>query len=173
GGRFHHRALRPHGRAAGKGSDHGPRRGRSPPGTGGTMTDSTFTPSARVRRLRQSPSTAAAARVRELKSEGRTIHDLTVGERDFDTPDHIKAAAIRAIDGGATKYHPVNGTPQLREAIRGHLLTTTGHRYGDSEITVGGGGKQVIFLAFMASLDPGDEVIIPAPYWVSYPDMVR
>src|SRR5699024_11813681 len=62
---------------------------------------------------------------------------------------------------------------QLREAIRGHLLTTTGHRYGDSEITVGGGGKQVIFLAFMASLDPGDEVIIPAPYWVSYPDMVR
>ena len=137
------------------------------------MTDSTFTPSARVRRIRQSPSTAAAARVRELKSEGRTIHDLTVGEPDFDTPDHIKAAAIRAIEAGETKYTSVNGTPQLREAIRGHLLTTTGHRYGDSEITVGGGGKQVIFLAFMASLDPGDEVIIPAPYWVSYPDMVR
>src|SRR5699024_10942706 len=142
-------------------------------GLGGTMTDSTFTPSARVRRIRQSPSTAAAARVRELKSEGRTIHDLTVGEPDFDTPDHIKAAAIRAIEAGETKYTSVNGTPQLREAIRGHLLTNTGHGYGDSEIPVGGGGKQVIFLAFMASLDPGDEVIIPAPYWVSYPDMVR
>ena len=86
------------------------------------MTDSTFTPSARVRRIRQSPSTAAAARVRELKSEGRTIHDLTVGEPDFDTPDHIKAAAIRAIEAGETKYTSVNGTPQLREAIREETL---------------------------------------------------
>jgi len=137
------------------------------------MTASTFTPSARVQRIRQSPSTAAAARVRELKAEGRCIHDLTVGEPDFDTPDHIKAAAFRAIEAGETKYTAVNGTPQLREAIRRRLGRTTGRTFSDAEITVGGGGKQVIFLAFMASLDPGDEVIIPAPYWVSYPDMVR
>jgi len=137
------------------------------------MTASTFTPSARVQRIRQSPSTAAAARVRELKAEGRSIHDLTVGEPDFDTPDHIKAAAFRAIEAGETKYTAVNGTPQLREAIRRRLGRTTGRTFSDAEITVGGGGKQVIFLAFMASLDPGDEVIIPAPYWVSYPDMVR
>lgn len=137
------------------------------------MTALTFTPSARVQRIRQSPSTAAAARVRELKAEGRSIHDLTVGEPDFDTPDHIKAAAFRAIEAGETKYTAVNGTAQLREAIRGHLERTTGRSYSDAEITVGGGGKQVIFLAFMASLNPGDEVIIPAPYWVSYPDMVR
>jgi aspartate aminotransferase len=132
-----------------------------------------FTPSARVRRIRPSPSTAAAARVRELKAEGRRIHDLTVGEPDFDTPDHVKAAAVRAIEAGETKYTAVNGTVPLRQAIRARLERTTGHRYEDREITVGGGGKQVIFLAFMASLDPGDEVIVPAPYWVSYPDMVR
>src|SRR5699024_2568803 len=132
-----------------------------------------FTPSARGQRIRQSPSTAAAARVRELKAEGRSIHDLTVGEPDFDTPDHIKAAAFRAIEAGETKYTAVNGTPQLREAIRRRLGRTTGRTFSDAEITVGGGGKQVICLAFMASLDPGDEVIIPAPYWVSYPDMVR
>ena len=132
-----------------------------------------FVPSARVQRMKPSPSTAAAARVRELKAEGRTIFDLTVGEPDFDTPDHIKAAAFRAIENGQTKYTSVNGTPELREAIRGHLERSTGIHYSDAEITVGGGGKQVIFLAFMASLNPGDEVIIPAPYWVSYPDMVR
>ncbi|WOF24691.1 aspartate transaminase [Microbacterium betulae] len=130
-------------------------------------------PAARVRRIRESPSSAAAARVRELKAAGRDVLDLTVGEPDFDTPRHVKDAAIRAIEAGETKYTPVNGTPRLREAIRTRLLRTTGIRYDDAQITVGGGGKQVVYLAFTASLDEGDEVIVPAPYWVSYPDMVR
>ena len=132
-----------------------------------------FTPAARVRRIKESPSSAAAARVRELKAAGQDILDLTVGEPDFDTPRHVKDAAIRAIEAGETKYTPVNGTPRLREAIRTRLQRTTGIRYDDAQITVGGGGKQVIYLAFTASLDAGDEVIVPAPYWVSYPDMVR
>lgn len=132
-----------------------------------------FTPSQRVQRIKVSPSTAAAARVQELKAEGREIFDLTVGQPDFDTPENIKAAAAAAMESGQTKYTSVNGTPQLREAIRSRMTRVTGQVYSDAEITVGGGGKQVIFLAFMASLDPGDEVIIPSPYWVSYPDMVR
>ena len=140
------------------------------------MTDviaSSFRAAERLGRIKPSPSTAAAARVRELKSQGRRILDLTVGEPDFDTPEHIKQAAIAAIDAGETKYTPVNGTPRLRQAIRGSLLRTHGIEYSDAEITVGGGGKQVIFLALMATVDAGDEVLIPAPYWVSYPDMVR
>ncbi|MFF2512035.1 aspartate transaminase [Streptomyces sp. NPDC058086] len=127
----------------------------------------------RVRRIKPSPSTAAAQRVRELKSQGLTILDLTVGEPDFDTPDHVKAAAIRAIEAGETKYTPVNGTPALRAAITGKLRERHGLEFTDERITVGGGAKQVIFLALMATLDEGDEVIVPAPYWVSYPDMVR
>lgn len=140
------------------------------------MTDvltSSFHAAARLGRIKPSPSTAAAARVRELKSQGRRILDLTVGEPDFDTPGHIKQAAIAAIEAGETKYTPVNGTPRLRRAIRGSLRRTHGIEYPDAEITVGGGGKQVIFLALMATVDAGDEVLIPAPYWVSYPDMVR
>ncbi|WP_043678109.1 aspartate transaminase [Streptomyces xylophagus] len=126
----------------------------------------------RLRRIKPSPSTAAAQRVRELKSQGLTILDLTVGEPDFDTPDHVKAAAIRAIEAGETKYTPVNGTSALRAAISGKLRERHGLEVPDSRITVGGGAKQVIFLALMATLDEGDEVIVPAPYWVSYPDMV-
>lgn len=140
------------------------------------MTDviaSSFRAAERLGRITPSPSTAAAARVRELKSQGRRILDLTVGEPDFDTPEHIKRAAITAIEAGETKYTPVNGTPRLRQAIRSSLLRTHGIEYSDAEITVGGGGKQVIFLALMATVDAGDEVLIPAPYWVSYPDMVR
>lgn len=143
------------------------------------MTASTETPASsfraaeRLGRIKPSPSTAAAARVRELKGQGRSILDLTVGEPDFDTPAHIKQAAIAAIEAGETKYTPVNGTPRLRQAIRGALRRTHGIEYSDAEITVGGGGKQVIFLALMATVDAGDEVLIPAPYWVSYPDMVR
>ncbi|MGW3108873.1 aspartate transaminase [Streptomyces sp. NPDC001100] len=127
----------------------------------------------RLRRIKPSPSTAAAQRVRELKSQGLTILDLTVGEPDFDTPDHVKAAAIRAIEAGETKYTPVNGTSTLRAAIAGKLRERHGLEVTDGRITVGGGAKQVIFLALMATLDEGDEVIVPAPYWVSYPDMVR
>lgn len=131
-----------------------------------------FVPASRVTRIKSSPSVAAAARVRELKAEGRTILDLTVGEPDFDTPQHIKDAAIAAIGRGETKYTSVTGTPELQKAILDSLERKTGQQYTPGGITIGGGGKQVIFTAFMATLDKGDEVVIPAPYWVSYPDMV-
>jgi len=131
-----------------------------------------FVPAARVQAIRESPSTQAAQRVRDLRAAGRTIVDLTVGEPDFDTPDHVKAAAGAAMDAGLTKYTPVNGIPALRDAIAAKALRRTGQTYGGNEIAVGGGAKQIIFLALMAGIDPGDEVIVPAPYWVSYPDMV-
>ncbi|MBD1540237.1 aspartate transaminase [Arthrobacter sp. S1_S22] len=131
-----------------------------------------FVPASRVSRIKSSASVAAAARVRELKAEGRRILDLTVGEPDFDTPEHIKAAAVEAITRGETKYTSVTGTPALQQAILKTLELRTGLRYTPAEITIGGGAKQVIFTAFMASLNAGDEVIVPAPYWVSYPDMV-
>ncbi|WP_433621760.1 aspartate transaminase [Nocardia sp. CA-120079] len=127
---------------------------------------------ARVQRMRESPSSAAAQRVRELRASGRVILDLTVGEPDFDTPDHVKAAAITAMDSGLTKYTAVNGIPELRQAIAARILDRTGITIGDSEITVGGGAKQVIFMALMATVEEGDQVIVPSPYWVSYPDMV-
>lgn len=133
---------------------------------------SEFEPATRVSRIKSSASVAAAARVRELKAEGRRILDLTVGEPDFDTPDHIKAAAVEAISRGETKYTSVTGTPALQQAILQTLELRTGLHYTPAEITIGGGAKQVIFTAFMASLDAGDEVVVPAPYWVSYPDMV-
>ncbi|KHL04230.1 aspartate transaminase [Sinomonas humi] len=133
---------------------------------------SEYQPASRVTRIRESASVLAAARVRELKAEGRSIIDLTVGEPDFDTPDHVKQAAIAAIEAGETKYTAVTGTPQLRSAILNHVERRTGILYSAAEITIAGGAKQVIFTAFMASLNEGDEVIVPAPYWVSYPDMV-
>lgn len=126
----------------------------------------------RVTRIKPSPSTAAASRAKELKAAGRDIIDMTVGEPDFDTPDSIKSAALAAMQAGQTKYTPVNGTVELRQAIAARMKRHTGQYYALDQITVGGGGKQIIFLAFMASIDDGDEVIIPAPYWVSYPDMV-
>ncbi|MBB3610824.1 aspartate transaminase [Rhizobium sp. BK602] len=133
---------------------------------------STFVPASRVSRIKVSPSTAAAARARELKAAGRDIVDLTVGEPDFDTPANIKKAAHEAIDRGETKYTPVNGTPALRKAIIGDFQRRLGLSYSDQEICVGGGAKQILFLALMASVENNAEVIIPAPYWVSYPDMV-
>ncbi|MEU2623549.1 aspartate transaminase [Streptomyces sp. NPDC007157] len=126
----------------------------------------------RVDRIKPSPSTAAAQRVRELKAQGHRILDLTVGEPDFDTPDHVKAAAVDAIGRGETKYTPVNGTPQLRAAIADKLTHRHRLAYAPDRITVGGGAKQIIFLTLMATLNTGDEVVVPAPYWVSYPDMV-
>jgi aspartate aminotransferase len=126
----------------------------------------------RVERIRTSASLAAAARARELSAAGRDILDLTVGEPDFDTPRHIKDAAIAAIEAGQTKYTAVNGTPELRRAIIEHVRRRTGIGYGDAEVSVSGGAKQVIYLALAATVDRGAEVIIPAPYWVSYPDMV-
>ncbi len=131
-----------------------------------------FVPASRVSRIKSSPSVAAAGRVRELKAEGRRILDLTVGEPDFDTPVNIKEAAIAAVRNGETKYTAVAGTPALQAAIIHSMESRTGVRYTPDRITIGGGAKQVIFTAFMASLGEGDEVVIPAPYWVSYPDMV-
>lgn len=133
---------------------------------------SEFLPASRVTRIKASASVAAAARVRELKAEGVRIVDLTVGEPDFDTPDHIKAAAIEAIKAGETKYTSVTGTPELQSAILNKIERDTGHVYGAAQLTIGGGAKQVLYVALMASLNEGDEVIVPAPYWVSYPDMV-
>lgn len=127
---------------------------------------------ARVDRIRVSPSLAAAARARTLVAEGHDILDLTVGEPDFDTPRHIRDAAVAAIERGETRYTSVNGTPALRAAIIAKLKQRTGIGYSDEHITVGGGAKQILYLAFSATLDKGDEVIVPAPYWVSYPDMV-
>ncbi|WP_439632136.1 aspartate transaminase [Shinella sp.] len=133
---------------------------------------STFTPASRVSRIKVSPSSAAAARARDLKAAGRDIIDMTVGEPDFDTPDNVKAAAHAAIDRGETKYTAVNGTPALRKAIIGDFQRRLGLDYAENEICVGGGAKQILFLALMASVENGAEVIVPAPYWVSYPDMV-
>ncbi len=133
---------------------------------------STFVPASRVSKIKVSPSTAASARARELKAAGRSIMDLTVGEPDFDTPESVKAAAHAAIDRGETKYTAVNGTPALRKAIIGDFERRLGVTYADNEICVGGGAKQILFLALMASVEDDVEVIIPAPYWVSYPDMV-
>lgn len=133
---------------------------------------SEFRVAARVARIKPSPSTAAADRARELREAGRDIVNLTVGEPDFDTPDHIKAAACEAIMRGETKYTAVPGTTALREAIRARLRHRSGIDYPVSAITVSNGGKQVIFNALMATVGHGDEVVIPAPYWVSYPDMV-
>lgn len=128
--------------------------------------------SQRTQRIKVSPSSAASQKVRELKARGAEIVDLTIGEPDFDTPAHVKAAAIDAIDRGETKYTSVNGLPALREAIANKIHRRTGINFPADRVTVGGGAKQIIFLALMASLDAGDEVVIPAPYWVSYPDMV-
>jgi len=133
---------------------------------------SDYLPASRVTRIKSSASVAAAARVRELKAEGIPIIDLTVGEPDFDTPDHIKAAAIEAIKAGETKYTSVTGTPELQAAILHKIENHTGHHYERNQLTIGGGAKQVLYVALMASLNAGDEVIVPAPYWVSYPDMV-
>ena len=131
-----------------------------------------FVPAARVSRIKISPTTAASARVRELKAAGRDIVDMAIGEPDFDTPDHVKTAAHEAIDRGETKYTAVNGTVALRKAIIADYKRRLGLEYADNEICVGGGAKQILFLALMASVEEGAEVIIPAPYWVSYPDMV-
>jgi aspartate aminotransferase len=128
--------------------------------------------SQRTQRIKVSPSSAASQKVRELKARGAEIVDLTIGEPDFDTPAHVKAAAIEAIGRGETKYTSVNGVPALREAIAAKIKRRTGYDVPTDRVTIGGGAKQIIFLALMASLDAGDEVIIPAPYWVSYPDMV-
>lgn len=128
---------------------------------------------ARLARIKPSPTVALTGLVIELKAQGRDVIGLGAGEPDFDTPEHIKEAACQAIARGETKYTPVAGTPALREAISAKFRRENGLAYTPEEIIVGTGAKQVIFNALMATLDRGDEVIVPAPYWVSYPDMVR
>jgi aspartate aminotransferase len=125
----------------------------------------------RIGRIKPSPTVAAGQKARELRAQGRDIISLDAGEPDFDTPDSIKEAAIAAIRAGQTKYTAVDGTPALKEAIAAKFKRENGLDYATSQITVGVGGKHVLFNALMATLDPGDEVIVPAPYWVSYPDM--
>ena len=126
----------------------------------------------RMSRIKPSPTNALTGKVAEMKAAGIEVISLGAGEPDFDTPGHIKDAAKAAIDRGETKYTPVPGTIALRKAIAAKLERDNGLRYSIDQITVAAGGKQVLFNAFMATLDPGDEVVIPAPYWVSYPDMV-
>jgi len=125
----------------------------------------------RLSRVKPSPTIAVTNKARELKAAGHDVIGLGAGEPDFDTPQHIKDAAKAAIDRGETKYTAVGGTPELKDAICAKFKRDNNLDYKPNQIVVGTGGKQVLYNAFMATLDPGDEVIIPAPYWVSYPDM--
>lgn len=125
----------------------------------------------RLSRIKPSPTIAVSTKAAELKAAGMDVIGLGAGEPDFDTPDHIKAAAKAAIDAGMTKYTAVPGTLELREAICAKLKRDNGLDYKPTQIQVAGGGKQSIYNLMMATLNPGDEVIIPAPYWVSYPDI--
>ncbi|HYZ25400.1 MAG TPA: pyridoxal phosphate-dependent aminotransferase [Geminicoccaceae bacterium] len=125
----------------------------------------------RMAAIKPSPTIAVSNLARELKAAGRDVIGLGAGEPDFDTPDNVKAAAIAAINAGQTKYTAVDGTPELKQAVAAKFARENGLAYRTDQISVAAGGKQIIYNALMATLDPGDEVIIPAPYWVSYPDM--
>jgi len=125
-----------------------------------------------LRRIKPSATLAVTAKARALKAAGRDIISLGAGEPDFDTPENIKAAAIKAIQDGKTKYTDVDGIPELKDAIVAKFKRENGLSYTRAQVNVSPGGKAVLFNAFLATLDPGDEVVIPAPYWVSYPDMV-
>ncbi|WP_236631655.1 pyridoxal phosphate-dependent aminotransferase [Endozoicomonas numazuensis] len=122
--------------------------------------------------VKPSPTLAVTARAAELRAAGQDIIGLGAGEPDFDTPDHIKAAAIKAINEGKTKYTAVDGTVELKQAIIDKFNRDNGHSYAPDQILVSSGGKQSFFNLCLALIDKGDEVVIPAPYWVSYPDMV-
>ena len=125
-----------------------------------------------LKRIKPSPTIAVTQKARELRDAGKDVIGLGAGEPDFDTPDNIKKAAIKAIKAGDTKYTAVDGTPALKKAIVRKFKKENKLNYNLDQITVGTGGKQVLYNTFMATLNKGDEVIIPAPYWVSYPDMV-
>jgi aspartate aminotransferase len=129
--------------------------------------------SAAINRIQPSPTIAVTNKAAELKAAGHDIIGLGAGEPDFDTPDFVKEAAIEAIRKGQTKYTAVDGTPALKAAIQAKFKRDNGLDYDLDAITVNVGGKQTIFNAMVATLDPGDEVVIPAPYWVSYPDIVQ
>ena len=123
-------------------------------------------------RVKPSATIAVTTKAAELKAAGRDVIGLGAGEPDFDTPENIREAAKRAIDSGKTRYTAVDGIPELKKAICAKFLRENGLTYQPNQITVGTGGKQILYNALMATCNPGDEVIIPAPYWVSYPDMV-
>src|ERR1044071_8626503 len=131
-----------------------------------------FRESAALARVKPSATLAADAKARELKGAGKDVIGLAAGEPDFDTPENIKEAAYKAIRDGKTKYTNVDGIPELKEAICAKFARENGLTYKPSQINVSPGGKPVIYNAMVATLNPGDEVVIPAPYWVSYPDMV-
>ena len=133
---------------------------------------STIRLSGRVNRIKPSPTLAVDARAKELKAQGKDVISLGAGEPDFDTPEHVKEAAVRAIRDGFTKYTAVDGTPGLKQAVIAKFKRDNGLEYTPDEILVSVGGKHSFFNLAQALLDNGDEVIIPAPYWVSYPDMV-
>ncbi|KPN63183.1 aspartate aminotransferase [Aliiroseovarius crassostreae] len=128
--------------------------------------------SATLNRVKPSPTIAVSNLAAELKAQGKDVIGLGAGEPDFDTPENIKEAAKAAIDAGKTKYTAVDGIPELKAAICAKFQRDNGLDYSPAQISVGTGGKQILYNALMATLNPGDEVIIPAPYWVSYPDMV-
>ena len=123
-------------------------------------------------RVKPSPTIAMSSLATQMKLEGRDVISLSAGEPDFDTPDHIKNAAIEAIKSGQTKYTDPDGMKTLKEAVCEKFEIENDLTYNPNQISIGTGGKQILYNAFMATLNPGDEVIIPAPYWVSYPDMV-
>ena len=128
--------------------------------------------SSSLSRIKPSPTIAVTQKARELKEKGVDVISLGAGEPDFDTPDNVKEASIRAINSGDTKYTAVDGTPKLKEAIINKFKKENGLEFSKDQINVGAGGKQVIFNAILSTINPGDEVLIPAPYWVSYPDIV-
>ena len=128
--------------------------------------------SASLSRIKPSPTIAVTQKARELKAQGKDVISLGSGEPDFDTPDNVKEAAIKAIKEGQTKYTAVDGTAELKDAIVKKFKRENNLTYTANQITVGAGGKQVIYNAILATVNPGEEVIIPAPYWVSYPDIV-
>jgi len=129
--------------------------------------------SKRVEELEESPTMAVMAKAKALRAEGRDIIGFTVGEPDFDTPQNIKEAAKRAIDAGHTKYTPVGGIPELKEAIIEKFRSDNSLEFTPNEILVSCGGKHSIYNLCQAIIDPGDEVIIPSPYWVSFPSIVE
>ena len=124
-----------------------------------------------LNRIKPSATMVISAKAAQLKREGKKVIGLSAGEPDFDTPDHVKAAAIDAIHKGYTKYTNVEGIPELRQAIIEKFKKDNGLSYSINDVIVGTGGKQILFNALVGSINKDDEVIIPAPYWVSYPDM--
>ena len=137
------------------------------------MASEEFPLSQRVKALKPSPTLAVDAKAKAMKAQGIDIVNLSAGEPDFDTPEHIKESAIDAIKSGFTKYTAVAGIPELKRAVAAKMERDYGVTYADDEICVSTGGKQALYNIFQAILDPGDEVVIPVPYWVSYPAMVE